>query len=204
MIEKKTASEIYNLGGTYTVLPNKSINMITCPLTLGVWAGLIQKDKDWSIRQPEVCERFGISKRQYYSITSHLKKIDLMREYTKRNNQKLLGKTLVVVSSIDDWTDAEKRLDTDGKAGKYYLTRSGGLEKLGHDFSVLEVNDSSVSCEFPKSSKTQNQDAKKLTPFVSSPNVTRHDRVKTQNAPHINKRDIEMRALHGSSHSHMD
>ena len=111
MIEKKSASQILNLGGTYTTLPNRSIDAIGSPTTLGVWVFLVSKPRDWSINQKNVCERFSLSKRNYYRAMAELKSVGLCKEYTKRNKTSLCGKVTVVVSSLDDWKDAQIRLD---------------------------------------------------------------------------------------------
>lgn len=191
MIEKKSPSQILSLGGTYTVLPNKSIALMKNPLTLGVWTYFVSKPPRWGINQKNVCERFNISVRQYYKIIKELKSINLCREYTKRDSRKLLGKVVVIVSSTDDWSDAEKRLDDIGKNGGYYLTFPANTYRLGLESSE-PVNPSNIndSCElngFVNFTKRQTHNSCTLR-FV-----TTHNCDTSQNAKHSNNRDKEIK-----------
>ena len=115
MIEKTTPTQMMSMGETYTTLPNPSLHAISDPITLAIWVFLISKPRDWSINQTNVCQRFGISARQYYRSMKTLRTLDLCRDYTRRVQNKLQGKTIVVVSSVHDWTQVNMRLNEMGK-----------------------------------------------------------------------------------------
>ncbi len=61
MIAKSTASQIYNLGGTYTTLPNESLLAIRDAAAIGVWAYLVSKNESWRLERSFLCEELGLN-----------------------------------------------------------------------------------------------------------------------------------------------
>ena len=209
MIEKKSASQILNLGESYTTLPNKSLDLITNPITLGVWVFLVSKHKDWDINRENICKRFGISKRSYYNSIAELKHVGLCKEYTKRNEKSLCGKLLVVVSSTNDWDAVQTRLDgfssesgirffefvqnREKDAQKPIGTVSSPIRAL-HDSSSSKTNEivsSPIRALHDSSSSKTNE-------IVSSPIRALHDSSSSKTNEIVSS---PIRALHDSSSS---
>ena len=110
MIQKSTPSRIFNLGGTYTTLPNKSLALLSDAITLGMFAIFISKPKDWRINKDNVCKDLNIKPRQYTQGIKSLKSVDLCREFCVYKDGKLNGRELIVVSQPTDWDDAQNQI----------------------------------------------------------------------------------------------
>jgi len=110
MIQKSTPSRIFNLGGTYTTLPNKSLALLSDAITLGMFAIFISKPKDWRINKDNVCKDLNIKPRQYTQGIKFLKSVDLCREFCVYKDGKLNGRELIVVSQPSDWDDAQNQI----------------------------------------------------------------------------------------------
>ena len=110
MIQKSSPSRIFNLGGTYTTLPNKSLALLSDAITLGMFAIFISKPKDWRINKENVCNDLNIKPRQYTQGIKALKSVDLCREFCVYKDGKLNGRELIVVSQPSDWEDAQNQI----------------------------------------------------------------------------------------------
>jgi len=110
MIQKSSPSRIFNLGGTYTTLPNKSLSLLSDAVTLGMFAIFISKPKDWRINKENVCKDLNIKPRQYTQGIKALKSVDLCREFCVYKDGKLNGRELIVVSQPSDWDDAQNQI----------------------------------------------------------------------------------------------
>ncbi len=171
MIEKSHAGQIINLGGTYTTLPNEALDLIEDALTLGVWAYLISKPRNWRINKANVCQKLSIKERQYYAAIKQLKCIGLCREYCIRQQGRLRGKTIVIVSCSSDWHRAEGALDKYQSSQKLTLVdiTKNTLEKLPK--KTLQPNNDEEVTEIDKFRPSEKQRLQKTDVSVgeSSP-----------------------------------
>jgi len=110
MIQKSSPSRIFNLGGTYTTLSNKSLALLSDAITLGMFAIFISKPRDWRINKENVCKDLNIKPRQYTQGIKALKSVDLCREFCVYKDGKLNGRELIVVSQPTDWDDAQNQI----------------------------------------------------------------------------------------------
>jgi len=62
-----------------------------------------------------------------------LRTLDLCRDYTRWVQNKLQGKTVVVVSSVHDWTRVNTRLNEMGKVQGIYHGGTIVCQKTEHD-----------------------------------------------------------------------
>ncbi len=131
MIAKSTASQIYNLGGTYTTLPNESLLAIRDAAAIGVWAYLVSKNESWRLERTFLCEELGLKTKQYHQILNRLKVVGLAREYCVRKNGRLHGKEIVIVSAVSDWLVAEAKLQAAGdeKGLKFVDITASSIER---------------------------------------------------------------------------
>ena len=98
-IQKESASTLRKCGGTYVVLPSESMQLIKDPVSLAVWAYLLNKPDNWIVRNAEIQDRFGIGRDRTTQALGHLRDIGLVwDEYSRDASGRVLGRNLVCSS----------------------------------------------------------------------------------------------------------
>ncbi len=149
-IQKESATKLRKTGGTYVVLPSESMRLIKDPVSLAIWAYLLDKPDDWVVRNSELQDRFGIGRDKTTSSLGHLRDIGLVwDEYRRDGSGKVLGRNLVC-SSTPNNVITEQRISRN-TAEPYY----GKGVALSNDRSFTQEQiDNEVQNKDPMSDKS--------------------------------------------------
>ena len=190
MIQKSTPSRIFNLGGTYTTLPNKSLALLSDAITLGMFAIFISKPKDWRINKDNVCKDLNIKPRQYTQGIKFLKSVDLCREFCVYKDGKLNGRELIVVSQLSDWDDAQNQIIEFEQDNNVKLH----LIEYKKDDEALQDNaktESSLSSGSVKQSPLETDPTENATTAIYSKQTTEQEKTKEAAAIGQSSQDSE-------------
>ncbi len=79
-IYKARASDLYEDGETYVVVPSATISLFRSVAAIAIYLYLQDKPEDWELREADVMNRFeGLGRRRYREGIAELKELGLLR-----------------------------------------------------------------------------------------------------------------------------
>lgn len=90
-IEKWSAADFFNCFQAYVQLSSTVVDMIRNPDALAIHAYLLNRPEDWDVREKQIRDHFGISKKRYQKAVRDLKELYLWRSEKIRNRNAMCG-----------------------------------------------------------------------------------------------------------------